>query len=98
MNAVIPNRKTTSALKSPIRAPSAKATASVVGTISQDGSAFHPRPVGELIHAVTIAASAMVDSIDRSIWPAIITIASATDRMPTKVDCSRMLKKIPGWA
>jgi hypothetical protein len=48
--------------------------------------------------AVSMAAGAIVHSIDGSICPAMMTIASATDRIPTKVDCSMMSKKIPGWA
>ena len=44
-----------------------------------------------------MAASAAVDSTDRSMWPAMMTMARPIAMTPTKVDCSTMLAKMPIW-
>ena len=46
---------------------------------------------------MAIAASAATDSTERSMWPAMITMARPIAMMPTKVDCSTMLAKMPIW-
>ena len=44
-----------------------------------------------------MAASASTDSTERSMWPAMMTSARPIAMMPTKVDCSMMLTKMPIW-
>ena len=46
---------------------------------------------------VTMAVSAAIDSTDRSMWPAMMTMARPIAMTPTKVDCSMMLAKMPIW-
>ena len=67
------------------------------GRTSHAGSSASPPPAPPVpkISATTIAASAITDSIDRSMWPAISVSDRPTAMMPTKVDCSRMLRKMP---
>ena len=79
--------------------PTASAIASDTGKDSQAGSSARPPPAPPVpkVSATTIAASAITDSIDRSMWPAISVSDRPTAMMPTKVDCSRMLRKMPTW-
>ncbi len=46
---------------------------------------------------VTMAVSAATDSTDRSMLPAMMTMARPIAMTPTKVDCSTMLAKMPIW-
>ena len=79
--------------------PIASAIASETGKASQAGSSAKPPPAPPVpkISATIIAASAITDSIDRSMCPAISVSDRPTAMMPTKVDCSRMLRKMPIW-
>ena len=45
--------------------------------------------------AVIMAAKAITDSIDKSMWPPINTSDKPTERIPTKVAWRRMLMKMP---
>ena len=73
------------------------AIASDTGKASQAGSSARPPPAPPVpkVSATAIAASAITDSIERSICPAISVSDRPTAMMPTKVDCSRMLRKMP---
>jgi hypothetical protein len=46
---------------------------------------------------VTMAVRAATDSTDKSMWPAMMTMARPMAMTPTKVDCSMMLAKMPIW-
>ena len=56
-----------------------------------------PMPREQNNMPVIMAASAAVDSTDRSMWPAMMTMARPIAITPTKVDCSTMLAKMPIW-
>jgi hypothetical protein len=97
MKALMPRRTTRSALALPIAAPTASAIPSDTGKLSHAGSSVKPPPAPPVpkMSAMLIAASAITDSIERSMWPAISVSDRPTAMMPTKVDCSRMLRKMP---
>ena len=46
---------------------------------------------------VTMAVRAATDSTERSMLPAMMTMARPIAMTPTKVDCSMMLAKMPIW-
>ena len=73
--------------------------ASEMGITSHSGVKVRPSPIPceQNNMPVIMAASAAVDSTDRSMWPAMMTMASPMAITPTKVDCSTMLAKMPIW-
>ena len=79
MNAVTPTRRTSKALNNPITIPRSSAADNVMGTIIHPGKSKFS-PCEEPNHAVTMADSAIVASQERSICPAIMTIARDTDK------------------
>ena len=99
MNALMPRRTTRRALPAPMAMPIASAIASEAGNVSHGGSRVKPPPAPPVpkISATVIAASAMTDSIDRSMCPAIRVSDSPTAMIPTNDDCSRMFRKMPTW-
>ena len=99
MKADIPTRTTKNPFRKPMIPPTARAIAKDTTGMSQAGSKATPMPTPLLAKSipVTMADRAAVDSTDRSRFPAMITIASPIAITPTKVDCSKMLAKIPNW-
>ena len=98
MKAFISKRTTRTPFSAPISAPIPSAIASDTGK-REPGRApapVRPRPRRCRRSAPrVIAASAITDLIERSICPAISVSDSPTAMIPTKVDCSRMLSKMP---
>jgi len=99
MNAFISKRTTRMPFKAPISAPMPSAISSETGKASHAGSSVSPPPAPPVpkVSATIIAARAMTDSIERSICPATSVNDSPTAMMPTNVDCSRILRKMPIW-
>ena len=90
-------------VKKPLRRPMSAAhrerDGSDTGSTSHSGVSVRPRPMPREQNnmPVTMAASAAVDSTERSMWPAMMTMARPIAITPTKVDCSTMLAKMPIW-
>jgi len=99
MKAFIFRRTTKKALVAPTTAPTPSAIASEIGATSQTGVKVMPRPTPDFANRMpmTIAASAMTDSTERSMYPAMISSDSPIASVATKVDCSTMLAKMPIW-
>ena len=60
-----------------------------------------PSPAADALvaasQAPSMAEKAITDSTERSMWPAMMQKARPMARMPTKVACCRMLRKMPIW-
>ena len=73
--------------------------ASETGTASHSGVSVQPMPMPREQNRmpVIMAESAATDSTDRSMWPAMMTMARPMAMTPTKVEASMMLAKMPIW-
>ena len=85
MNAFILSLTTSQPLMPPIAAPTMRAIASETGTTSHSGVSVRPKPMPREQNRmpVTIAVSAATDSTDRSMLPAMMTMASPIAITPT---------------
>ena len=81
----------------PMMPPTMSARASETGITSHSGVSVMPSPMPREQNRmpVIMAVSAATDSTDRSMLPAMMTMARPIAMTPTKVDCSMMLVKMP---
>ena len=99
MKAFICSLTTSQPLIAPITPPTIRASRSETGSTSHSGDSVKPRPMPREQNRmpVTMAVRPATDSTDRSMLPAMMTMARPIAMTPTNVDCSMMLAKMPIW-
>ena len=81
----------------PMTPPTMRAMPSETGSTSHSGVSVMPMPMPREQNRmpVIIAVRPATDSTERSMLPAMMTMARPIAMTPTKVDCSMMLMKMP---